>query len=202
LASALAELEKAIADQNEQVTRLVDVLARVGGSAAIETKLVDVERTVRELTAKRDETALALDAAKGAVTPAEHLERVREVRGALDDPDPETRRAARLRVHNAIVALGCTVVCADNPEEGRLIGLFLPGGVLGCIFDTQGRLVAHFDAIEFLGHMRPDADDAELAELARRNLTEFRQDGDAWRQSPPTNRGWLTAYVDRYGKKS
>ena len=201
LASKLAELDKVIADQNEQIGRLVDVLSRVANSPAIEAKLVDAERTVRDLTAQRAETALALETAKGAVTPAQHLERVREVRGALDDPDPEVRRAARLRVHNAIAGLGCTVVCDDDPEEGRQIGLYLPGGVFACIFDTDGRLTGRFDGVEFLWHVYPDADDAKLAELAEAKLLHLEEEPTVWKRPASPKAGWLAAYVERWAKK-
>lgn len=201
LASAIAELEKAIADQKGQIENLLDSLGRLGGSPAIEARLVDAEQTVRELTFKRDAATRDLEIARGAVSPGEHLERVREVRGALDDPDPKIRQEARLRVHAAIVGLGCTVVCSDDPKDGRQIGLFLPNGVLGCIFDTDGHVVERFDGLGFIADVRPDVSDEELAALVNAKLPQFGDQGATWVRTNPTTRGWLAAYIDRYRKK-
>jgi len=197
----LAELDKAIIDQNEQIERWVDVLGRLGASPAIEAKLVDAERVVTELASKREDTTKALEIARGAVSPIEHLQRVREVRGALDDSDPDVRQEARLRVHNAIVGLGCTVVCSDDPEEGRQIGLFLPNGLLGCIFDNDGRVVARFDGIGFIEQTHPDVDDAKLVALAIAKLPQFGDEGVPWVRTNPTTKGWLAAYIERYLKR-
>jgi len=200
LALALAELDKTIIDQNEQIERWVEVLGRLGASPAIEAKLVDAERVVKELASKREDTAKALEVARGSVSPIEHLQRVREVRGALDDRDPDVRQEARLRVHNAIVGLGCTVLCSDDPEDGRQIGLFLPDGLLGCIFDNDGRVVARFDGLEFIEHTHPDVDNTELAALATAKLPQFGDEDVAWVRTNPTTKGWLAAYIERYRK--
>lgn len=200
LALALAELDKTIIDQNEQIERWVDVLGRVGASPAIEAKLVDAEGVVKELASKREETARALEVARGVVSPVEHLQRVREVRGALDDPDADVRQEARLRVHSAIVGLGCTVVCSEDPEEGRQIGLFLPNGLLGCIFDNDGRVVARFDGLGFIEHTHGGVDDAGLAALATAKLSHFGDEDVAWVRTNSKTNGWLSAYIERYRK--
>ena len=71
----LASVEKAIADRKEQVDRRVESLGRIGVSEAIEARLVDPERSLRDLVRQRDEAAKALEAAKGAVSSAEHVDR-------------------------------------------------------------------------------------------------------------------------------
>ena len=199
-AAVLADLEKAISDQKEQVDRWVEALGRIGASEAIEAKLVDAERSLRNLMAQRDDAAKALEAAKGAVSPAEHLERVRDVRDALDDPDPATRQAARLRVHNAIVGLGCKVVCSVDPGDGRQIGLFLPGGVLACLFDNNGKVIMRFDGLAFTQAVFPDLDAPALAERVETTLSNYPVDEQPWTGPAPANAGWLATYIRRHRK--
>lgn len=200
-ASALADLDKLICDLDEQIGRWVATLGRIGESVAIEAQLVEAERSKRDLVSQRAVAAKALEAAKGAVSPSEHLERVRDVRGALDDRDPEIRRAARLRVHNAIEGLGCKVVCSDDPDDGRQIGLFLPGGVLGCVFDNVGRVVARFDGLKFVQDVNPDLADRALDEKADRVLADFVDEGGVWEGATRGDARWLAAYIGRYRKE-
>lgn len=199
-AAVLAGLEKAIADQKERVDRWVESLGRIGASEAIEARLIEAERSLRDVAAQRDDAAKVLEAAKGAVSPAEHLERVRDVRGALDDPDPTSRLAARLRVHNAIVGLGCKVVCSVDPDDGRQIGLFLPGGVLACLFDNDGKVVLRFDGLAFTQAVFPDLEGHALAERVEATLANYPVDDQPWEGPGPANRGWLATYINRHGK--
>lgn len=201
LVLALAEQDKAISDQQAQIDRLVDVMARVHTSPALEARLVEAEQALRGLSSKREETAKTLKIARGQVSPVEHLNRVREVREALADPSPSIQREARLRVHNALSALGGIVVCEDDPEEGRQIGLFLPNGVLACVFDTSGNVVEKFDGLGLLEHVFPGEDVVEMADLVSAKLSGA-MDGNVpslpqTQQSP----GWLAAYIERYRKK-
>ncbi len=199
-AAVLAGLEKAISDQKEQVERWVESLGRIGASEAIEARLVEAEQSIRDLMAQRDGAAKGLEAAKGAVSPAEHLERVRDVRGALDDPEPATRQAARLRVHNAIVGLGCKVVCGVDPDEGRQIGLFLPGGVLACLFDNEGKVVMRFDGLAFTQAVFPDLEGKALAERVDSTLANYPVDDQPWAGPGPASAGWLATYINRHRK--
>ncbi|MFN3668138.1 MAG: recombinase family protein [Brevundimonas sp.] len=199
-AAALAGLEKAIADQKEQVDHWVESLGRIGSSEALEAKLVDAERSLRALGARRDEAVKVLDAAKGAVSPAQHLERVRDVRAALDDPDRAVRLAARLKVHNAIVALDCKVVCGVDPEDGRQIALLLPGNVLACLFDNDGQVVMRFDGLEFTQAVFPDLEGEALAQRVEATLKAYPVEDQAWRGPGVIGRGWLATYITRHRK--
>lgn len=134
------------------------------------------------------------------MSPAEHLERVRDVRDALDDPDPATRQAARLRVHNAIVGLGCKVVCSVDPGDGRQIGLFLPGGVLACLFDNNGKVIMRFDGLAFTQAVFPDLDAPALAERVETTLSNYPVDEQPWTGPAPANAGWLATYIRRHRK--
>ena len=200
LAAALAGLEKAITDRKEQVDRWVAALGRIGSSEALETQLVEAERSLRDLVAQRDEAAHALELAKGAVSPAEHLERVRDVREALDDPDQTIRLAARLKVHNAIVALDCKVVCGVDPEDGRQIALLLPGNVLACLFDNDGQVVMRFDGLEFTQAVFPDLTGEALTQRVEATLKNYPVEDQAWRGPGAMRRGWLATYIDRHRK--
>ena len=200
-AATLATLDKNIADLNEQIGRWVATLGRIGQSPAIEAQLVEAEKSKRELLSERTLAAKALEIAKGAVSPLEHLERVRDVRAALDDVDANIRRAARLRVHNAVVGLGCRVVCSDDPEEGRQIGLFLPGGVLACVFDVDGQIVMRFDGLGFVQHAHPELSDADLRQRAGEVLGEFDDERGVWASPPKGDASWLATYISRYRKE-
>lgn len=179
LALALADFDKSIADKKEQVDRLVDTLERVHASAAIEERLIEAERSLRKLAAQRHKTATALEAAKGAVTAAEHIDRVRDVRASLDDPDPALRKAARLRVHNAIVGLGCKVICSvDGDDEGREIALVFPSSLLVWVYGNDGKLLWRHDGLFIARQMFPYLTGPALAEqvhtvfVQRLNLDE------------------------------
>lgn len=199
-AAVLAGLDKAISDQKEQIDRWVETLGRIGASEAIEAKLVESERFLRELMAQHDQATKSLEAARGSVSPAEHLDRVRDVRGALDDPDPVTRQAARLRVHNAILGLGCKVVCGVDPDEGRQIGLFLPGGVLACLFDNEGKVVMRFDGLAFTQAVFPDLEGQALSDRVETVLANYPVDEQHWTGPGPASSGWLASYIARHGK--
>jgi hypothetical protein len=180
----------------------VAALGRIGSSEALETRLVDAEHSLRTLVAQRNEAAKALGAAKGAVSPAEHLERVRDVREALDYPDQTVRQAARLRVHNAIVALNCKVVCGVDPEEGRQIALLLPGNVLACLFDNDGQIVMRFDGLEFTQDVFPDLVGPALIDKMARTLASDPTTDQRWAGPRAADRGWLATYLSRYNKKN
>jgi DNA invertase Pin-like site-specific DNA recombinase len=152
LAVQVAEIAKKISDRKEQAARLTAVLARMD-SPATESALAAIEREQRDLDADHERVAEELALARGSVSPAEHLRRVRDVRGALADPDPEIRRAARLKVQTAFRDLGCRVVCEVDENGARQIGLFLRGGGASFLFDNQGALLLSFNLIEFLDEL-------------------------------------------------
>tara|TARA_R110000868_G_scaffold76499_2_gene219867 strand:+ start:8362 stop:10065 length:1704 start_codon:yes stop_codon:yes gene_type:complete len=198
-ATELATIEKAIADQKEQIDRWVESLGRVGASEAIEARLIAAERSLQLHRLDRETAAKALNTAKGAVSPAKHLERVRDVREALNDSDADIRTAARLRVHNAIIGLGCRVVCCIDPEEGRQIGLVLPNGVLSCLFDDRGKVAIRFDGVALVREVYPDLCGAALTERVGAVLAGHADnDEEAWTRPEPMNEGWLSDYINRH----
>jgi hypothetical protein len=195
LAIRLAEIEKAISDRGEQTSRLVKVLVRIDDAPQIEEALRSLQREIRHLEVERDRASEALRTARGAVSPAEHLQRVRDVRDALNEPDFETRRAARLRVQSALKELGCRVVCEVDETGARNIGLMLRGGVLSCLFDNHGKLLLQFNLIDLLDQLEGivDLDSPEgLSEVAARF-------GDIMPEAPGRiDAAWLATVVRRH----
>ncbi|GGE38970.1 hypothetical protein GCM10011367_11740 [Marinicauda pacifica] len=198
LANELADIEKTIADKKEVIDRLVDSLARIGASDAIEERLIQAERSLRNLHATRIKSAEALDAAKGAVSPAEHLDRVRDVRVSLDDADTAVRTAARLRVHNAILGLGCKVVCGVDDEDRREIGLVLPANMLVCAFSNDGTVMLRYDGLEIARHIFPDLSGPELAEKVFATFAQASATEEKWTGPEPTTLAWLNRFIERY----
>jgi DNA invertase Pin-like site-specific DNA recombinase len=168
----VAEVQKAVDDRNEQAARLAKVLARVDDAPHVEQELISTQREIRELEAQCSRLEEALAAARGAVTPAEHLRRVRDVRNALDDADPDIRRAARLKVQGALRELGCRVECEVDENGERQIGLMLRGGMYASIYDNQGRAVLQFNLVDLIDQLDGQViefDSSEgLADAARR----------------------------------
>jgi hypothetical protein len=103
-------------------------------------------------------------------------------------------------VHTAIVALGCKVVCSQDRSEGRQIGLFLPGGVLGCVFDNAGLLISRLDGLDLLESAFPDLDDQSLADRASETLADFSDEQGVWRGPRGADQNWLRVYIARHRK--
>jgi DNA invertase Pin-like site-specific DNA recombinase len=191
LSVEVAMLDKDLADRRDESRRLVKVLARVEDAPEIETELAALRSEMRSLDARRNTASAALEAARGAVSPREHLERVRSVRDALDDPDAVTRQAARLRVQQAIQGLGVQVVCGIDEDGSREIGLFLKGGVYSCVFDNDGKPVMRFDKLDLLDEIFDAETPEALAEIAAR----FTTDGPEHLGNP--DRAWLATIIRR-----
>lgn len=147
LSVALAEARKECEERRAAVTRLLGLLER--GTAAVE----DVQERIDVLTseriaadARREAISAELDRARGQVSPAEHMERVLEVRDGLHHADEETRIAARMKVSEAIKAVVETVQCDtdDTFPDGiqkRTFTLVLLGGIAAVKFDNYGAVL-------------------------------------------------------------
>lgn len=157
LATKLAELDKTIRDKRGEVARLIRSLAQFADMAEIErqirVELAALNGAIGELETRREATAEALQKARGAVSPAEHVRRVREVRGALDDADPVTRQAARAKVLQAMRDLNCRVVCEASGGQ-RLIHLGV-GLEMVCSFDDRGNLITRRDDVGDIADAMP-----------------------------------------------
>ena len=190
LSGQLAEITKALADRAEQSSRLVKALARTDDAPEIEAELASLRQQTRELEAGREKTSQALEAARGAVTPGEHIQRVRDVREAMDDADSETRRTARLRVQSALRELGCRVTCEVEEDGERIIGLVLRGGMLASIFDNAGKLLVRFNLMDLA---EGDLETPEGLQSFASRFSEVMPEAPG-RLDP----AWLATFVRRY----
>lgn len=102
--------------------------------------------------------------ARGAVSPAEHLSRVSNVRIAIDDEDPATRAAARSRVMEALAQ----VITSVSLQGDRTVRVILLGGAHAIEFDDQGNVLREAGVLKQI---------AEGDEQMLRGVTEF-QTGD------------------------
>lgn len=143
LAVELAETNKAIGLKKIDEDRLVEVLLRNDALEAITRRLEESQSERRDLEQKRARLEDALAAARGAVSPQEHLRRVVEVRGALDDEDRETRLSARRKVSEAIKGMGVEVTCGfDRPSGDQRFMLRLPVAGMVYFFGPDGALLS------------------------------------------------------------
>lgn len=164
LSIALAEIEKAVEDRKAVSRRLVRLAAMTDDEdPAIVTELNENRKALTNLEDRRAKVSAQLDAARGAVSPEEHLERVRDLRGALEVSDPVMRQAARLRVQTAMKALGVNLACRATPT-GRETVLSLPTGLVSRI-SHDGAVVMHADLTKVLSR---DLAGVPLEDAARR----------------------------------
>jgi hypothetical protein len=148
LSIQLAETNKEIADRKADAQTMLDLLLK-RPSPTIEIRLAETEAKIATLEATTKELEVALMAARGAVSPAEHIQRVMEVRGALDAEDEETRVGARLKVAEAIKAVNCKVVCAvfEDHRIPKQLHLTILGNIAKFTFDNEGRLIGDYDLV-------------------------------------------------------
>ena len=104
----IAEIENAIAERERHITHLeaqaknlVDNLA-ARFSEALANRLGDLEDEIAAEREKNETLRTELSGAKGSASPEQHIARVREVRGSLQDEDEEVRYAARSKVSHAL----------------------------------------------------------------------------------------------------
>lgn len=104
----IAEIENAIAERERHITHLeaqaknlVDNLA-ARFSEALANRLGDLEDEIGAEREKNEALRKELAGAKGSASPEQHIARVREVRGSLQDEDEEVRYAARSKVSHAL----------------------------------------------------------------------------------------------------
>ena len=86
----------------------------------------------------------ALVAARGKVSPAEHLTRVSSVRSAIDDDDPELRLSARLKVMDALSEIIDFMLLMPN----RTVRVIMLGGAHAFDFNDQGELIGEVSVLK------------------------------------------------------
>jgi Resolvase, N terminal domain/Recombinase zinc beta ribbon domain/Recombinase len=174
LAVRLAEAEKALENKRAEQTRLVRVLARVDDAPEIEVELASIRTELHQLEDKRERAEAALQRARGAVSPEEHLQRVMEVRDAIYSEDDAIRTAARRRVRDAIHSVVTLVECRmDDPyaNGSKSLTMILAGGFMAYKFAHRGGLLGKLsieDQPELHRGIRGTGGEQAMADIQRR----------------------------------
>jgi len=177
----VAEFEKELVQKRAEASRLVRLAARMedeGEVDEIEKDLRSTRRAIKEGEAALETARGDLVKARGEVTPAEHLQRVMDVRDAVEHRDDETRIAARRKVHEALKALVDQVRC-DAAEDfrgevRRTITIIMSGGMLAVKFDNAGRKLGSVNASGILRTHSYEVDGEIVTtneDAARRGIT-------------------------------
>jgi len=162
IVSRLAAIDKMMRDKNEEAEAAGESFLRTK-SKTMETRMLAAEAEVARLEIEREEAEAALFKARGSVSPQEHMKRVVEVQGALNDPDEKTRLIARTKVSEAITGMNVQVRCVVDDGE-RYFWLVMAGGLFTARFDNLGNTVY---SSGFGATVEPTA--AEIEDMKRAN---------------------------------
>ncbi|GFE72400.1 recombinase family protein [Novosphingobium sp. TCA1] len=147
LAGKVADLSKTVELKEAEQRRLLAFIMKVDDAPEAEEMLEQLRPELRKLKAELEAAQQDLDAAKGKVSPDEHLRRVLEVKEAIYSKDPEEQEQARRKVRDAIQSVVTSVVCYSRPplpgvkRPEREIQMALAGGYLAYQFDGEGNLL-------------------------------------------------------------
>ncbi|MNR96393.1 hypothetical protein D3C72_275460 [compost metagenome] len=171
LAVVLAEIEKEIADAKLKGKRLISLALLTDDNAQVAAEIKENTKVQAALAERRVEAQAKLDAARGAVSPEEHLSRVRDLRGALQDEDKATRQAARLRVQSAMRAVGLRLECEVKPDGRRETLMMLKSGFF-CRIAQDGTVVGKVDLVALAAKRLDVEGTADEAEATARLLRD------------------------------
>lgn len=173
VAQLTKDVELLVAKQRRYITWIAE------DDEATEAKdmLREMRPALAGLRLKLDDAKLALERARGNVSPEEHLRRVVEVKDAIYSDDAEVRQAARRRVADAVRSVVSVASFQRRYVEGkrtpvRESHLALAGGALAFQFSNDGQLLRKVDmtsAMEQFGHTNTGAEDV-LPDIRRRAL--------------------------------
>jgi DNA invertase Pin-like site-specific DNA recombinase len=169
LAIKVAEIEKALTLKRDEAKRLVRLLAAMDDMPEVEEELRAAQRFIRENEQALKVAQEELTRAKGAVSPAEHLQRVMDVREAIEHEDEDTRTDARMKVNEAMRAVVQQVVCNANDEAfggSRTFTVNLPLGAV--VIDTNGK------------HLNGQTQLGELLELSPHDMADIKRRSADW----------------------
>lgn len=94
---ALADVEKTVADLEEQLSNITNSMALVKDATPLVARYDSVNEAILAARAQRTAAADALRVAKGATSGPEHMKRVLSVQNALQSDEPAMRLEARQR---------------------------------------------------------------------------------------------------------
>lgn len=146
--------------------------AQVDDDPTVVAEVRAARKGLTELEGRRTEVAAALAEARGAVSPDEHLARVRDLRGALYDEDPATRQGARLRVLAAMKGLGVRLECSVQPGDVRSTLLMLPTGFC-CRIGNDGTVTGRLDMPSVVAQGAEGLEPGEEAQFAANRLADL-----------------------------
>lgn len=189
LSVELAETKRTIDMKKDAVKNLARQLA-VKDSETIRELVDEAEADIATLRQMAKELEKALHDARGSVSAQEHLQRVLEVRGALDHEDYETRLKARRMVTEALRGIDAKVVCSLNEGEKEIVLTVLEKAA-SFLFDGAGNLITKIDVWQMFSEaydrLSPDQWDTLQAYM----------DGDGAIPLTPERQEKLAAYLRR-----
>ena len=142
LTKALAEAVKQVSDASELKAAAYKIMMRFPDDEDAATGYAAAIKAMTAAEARREEADSLLRRAKGAVSPAEHVQRVSDVRAQMDSPDPKTRETARLRIHEALKSVVDNVETGISMWEGeKMITMYLIGGAHTVRFNNAGQKI-------------------------------------------------------------
>lgn len=176
----VAEAKKAVADLSERKRRLLRT------ASMLDEDDPDLAAELAELTGKQAAAATALETAekaleiaRGAVSPAEHLNRVLGLRNALYAEDTETRSVARMKVADALTGMGVRVLCGTSRGDGRrYFNVFMAGGVAYWRFNLKGEKVMDTEKFAVLHDAEANIAETPKWSDARRSFYRRRTDNE------------------------
>ena len=113
----IAEIENAYAERERQIGHLQAQTANLVAalearfSEALANRLGDLEDQIKAEQAENEALRKELASVSGSASPEQHIARVREVRGSLNDADPDVRYAARMKVQHALRSIIGQMTC-------------------------------------------------------------------------------------------
>jgi hypothetical protein len=133
----LAAVKREAVEKRQRASRFLELFGEIGDEAA-KGRYVEAKRAADEADEEAKDLQGQLSEARGKVSPKEHLERVHNVRVALNDDDENTRYDARSRVMSAIQAM---ISFAHFYLKEEVI-VTLQAGAHAMRFDRHGKLLA------------------------------------------------------------
>ena len=139
LAANVAELERLILGKRHNLAAIVESLGEVF-IKALASKASAIEAEIESDEARLETMRGELRRLQGQGTPAEQLDRVREVRASLDSDDKDARYSARVRVRQALGQL-IHVSCDAEGVATVIVG----EGLMAWRFDRRGEPLDRVD---------------------------------------------------------
>lgn len=167
LAIQIAQLTKDLEMMTTKQRRLLTWIEEDDEAQEAKDSLREMRPALAALRLQLDEAKVALERARGHVSPDEHLRRVLEVRDAIHSDDAETRQAARRRVMEAVRSVVSVITFNREYEDGRRTPrresmMALAGGALAFKFSNDGELLGKIDftsAMDQFGSTNTGAED-------------------------------------------